>query len=64
MMHSIFHIPPAATTTERDAGGSLDAWAELWREAPAEVRGDVIYLACLFPVLALIFLTLWIVAPA
>ncbi|MGH6746569.1 hypothetical protein [Novosphingobium sp.] len=46
------------------ANGHADTWAQLWRSAPADARHDVIYLACLFPALALIFLTLWIMLPA
>lgn len=64
MMHSKIGASVAPSEPEEPAEGILAAVAELWRSAPDDDRHDVIYLACLFPALALIFLTLWIMLPA
>lgn len=53
----------AKTAEEQRATSHVDAWVRLWRSAPAEVVEDVIYLAAVTPMLALVWAALWIAGP-
>lgn len=49
---------------DRRAQSHAEAWVQLWREAPAVVKEDVIYLIAATPSLIIVWLAIWFATPA
>ncbi len=71
IQHHQFRRAPAEPTRDREEAEEkfrvqthLEAWAQLWRSAPAEVREDLIYLVAATPSLVIVWLAIWFATTA